>query len=243
KFSFGTSYQRFRFDSLDGIDLHNVPAVFRHVPGTGSGGIDEPYEADVIRTNNSISLNMDQTMIYGTVGLTDSLDVSVSVPIVSVRMGASSSDTIVRVSGPTFIPTGTTMVVANPHEFDANGSLSKIYSSNGSASGLGDITVRAKARIFQRQDFRVSVAMDVRTPSGNAREFLGAGAIGLKPFVIVSTGKRFSPHLNLGYEWNGSSILAGNITGTEVFEDANGNTLISKGPATKERLPGQLYYA
>ncbi|HLX43042.1 MAG TPA: hypothetical protein VKR43_06395, partial [Bryobacteraceae bacterium] len=42
KFSFGTSYQRFRFGSLDGLNLHNIPAVFSHVPDTGPGGIPEP---------------------------------------------------------------------------------------------------------------------------------------------------------------------------------------------------------
>ena len=31
KVLFGTSYQRFRFSKIDGIDLHNVPAVFEHV--------------------------------------------------------------------------------------------------------------------------------------------------------------------------------------------------------------------
>ena len=62
KMSFGLSYQRFRFGSLDGIDLHKVPAVFTHIPGTGPGGADEPHEADVIRTSNNLDLNMDQTM-------------------------------------------------------------------------------------------------------------------------------------------------------------------------------------
>src|ERR1035438_138624 len=51
KISFGASYQRFRFGSLDGINLHNVPAVFTHIPGTGPGGTVEPYEADVIKTS------------------------------------------------------------------------------------------------------------------------------------------------------------------------------------------------
>src|SRR5580698_1754072 len=75
KVSFGLSYQRFRFGSLDGINIHNIPAVFSHVPGTGPGGADEPYEADVIRTANNLNLNMDQTMLYATVGLMKNLDV------------------------------------------------------------------------------------------------------------------------------------------------------------------------
>jgi len=86
KVSFGVSYQRFRFQNLDGIDLHKINAVFTHVPNTGPGGAAEPYEADVIQTVNSIDLKMDQTVLYGTVGVTDRVDVSVAIPIVDVRM-------------------------------------------------------------------------------------------------------------------------------------------------------------
>src|SRR5580658_5716546 len=116
KVSFGLSYQRFRFGSLDGNNLHNVPAVFTHITGTGPGGTDETYEADVIKTSNNIDLNMDQTLLYGTVGITDRIDVSVAVPLVSVRMGVSSDAQIIRVSGPTFVLEPVGITIPNPHE-------------------------------------------------------------------------------------------------------------------------------
>ena len=58
----------------------------------------------------------------------------------------------------------------------------------------------------------------MRAPSGNEEDLLGAGAWGLKPFGVVSfTYKRLSPHVNFGYQWNGSSILAGDpATGVEA---------------------------
>ena len=56
----------------------------------------------------------------------------------------------------------------------------------------------------------VALGLDLRIPSGDALNLLGTGAPGLQPFVIVSgTLQRISPHFNLGYQWNGSSILAG----------------------------------
>jgi len=52
--------------------------------------------------------------------------------------------------------------------------------------------------------------VDVRTPTGDERNLLGSGAAGVKPFVAASwTLKRFAPRVNLGYQWNGSSVLAG----------------------------------
>jgi hypothetical protein len=240
KVMMGSSYQRFRFDSLDGISLHSVPAVFSHVPNTGTGNVPEPYEADVITSTNNINVNMDQTMLFGTVGITNRLDVSVAVPIVSVRMGASSNDQIIRVSGPTFTLTGTNTTLPNPHLFP-NGTLSNVSYSNGNAAGIGDVTFRVKGDVFQSESVRIALAMDVRTPTGDARQFLGSGATGIKPFFIVSVRKKFSPHANLGYQWNGESILAGNITGTTISEGSTGTAQIQNGPAVKGSLPRQFF--
>ncbi len=249
KVSVGASYQRFRFGSIDGINLHNIPAVLTHVPGTGPGGTKEPYEADVIQTSNDLSLRMDQTVVFGTVGVTDHLDISVAVPITSVRFVAGSDANIIHVSGAyvTFAcPPGTMlqlcgMTIPNPHTF-AGGGLSNTYPSAGSAAGIGDATFRAKYSIYRGPTLQVAAALDVRAPSGDAREFLGSGALGVKPFVIISANRRFAPHLNLGYQWNGKSILAGNITGA-TFSAPSGVEDITNGPATKASLPGQLSYS
>jgi hypothetical protein len=241
KISLGVSYQRFRFGSIDGVNLHQIPAVFTHVPDTGPGGAPEPYEADVIKTANNVDLNMDQTVFYGTVGITDRIDLSVAVPIVSVREGASSYAQIIQVSGPTFVANG--MTVANPHEFNASGAQTNTYASNGSATGIGDVTFRLKAGVLRTEKIRVAAALDVRAPSGDARKFLGSGTTGIKPFIAISAGKRFAPHINVGYQWNGQSILAGNITGSVVSENAAGQVVIQNGPATKGSLPGQFFYS
>jgi hypothetical protein len=242
--SFGTSYQRFRFGNIDGVDLHKVPAVFSHIPNTGVDNTPEAYEADVIRTTNNIDLNLDSTILYGTYGVTDRLDVSVAVPIVSVRMGVSSNATIVRVSGPTFTLPGVG-TLPNPHQFTSDpNSLTNSYFSKGSASGIGDVIVRVKGNVLRGSSLGMSLGVDVRTPSGNARELLGSGAMGIKPFIAVSSnGKHFAPHINLGYQWNGKSILAGDLTGTTVSEDSTGVAVVQNGPIIKQRLPGQLFYA
>ena len=217
--------------------------MFNHVPDTGPGGAPEPYEADVIQTTDNVSLNMDQTMLYGTVGITDRVDVSVAIPLVSVRMGVTSNANIIRVSGPTFTIPGVG-TFSNPHQFNSDpNSLTNSYSSNGSGSGIGDVTFRVKGNVWRGNSLAVALAMDVRTPTGSARELLGSGATGIKPFVVVSTvGKRFSPHLNVGYQWNGESILAGDVTGTTVSEDSTGTVVMKNGPAIKNKLPSQLFY-
>jgi hypothetical protein len=243
KVSFGVSYQRFRFSNIDGINLHNVPAVFSHIDNTGPGNTPVSYEADLIQTANNINLNIDSTTAYGTIGLTDRVDVSVAVPFVSVRMGVDSNATIVRVSGPTFTLPGFG-TLPNPHQFTADpNSLTHSYASNGSASGIGDVTFRVKGNLLRGRTLGMSLAADIRTPTGSAWSLLGSGAIGIKPFVVVSAvGKHFSPHINVGYQWNGKSILAGDLTGATVSENANDVAVIQNGPPIKHSLPSQLFY-
>ena len=185
---------------------------------------------------------MDQTVLFGTMGLTDRLDFSVSIPISSVRLGVSSNANIIRVSGSTFAISGTTF--SNPHSFtpDGNG-LQKTFASTGSSSGIGDLSFRLKGSIYQSNTVRIAAAIDIRTPTGDARQFLGTGSTGIKPFIIISGGKRFSPHVNFGYQWNSDSILAGNITGTTIGENANGDTTIQTGPAIAGTMPKVLTYS
>jgi hypothetical protein len=227
-FSFGVSYQRFRFSTIDGIDLHNLPAVFSHFPEFGVAAA--PYEADFISTTNNFDLKMDQTTAFSTVGITDRLDVSISIPIVSTRFSASSNAFINRVAGPSPIAFPTTCSTASvssgqAHFFDPcqpETSTRKTFTNSGSASGMGDVTFRVKAGLLNRRWFRVATALDLRVPSGDALALLGSGAYGVRPFVAVSGVGRVSPHLNVGYQWNGQSILAAgtranqsNITGVQ----------------------------
>ena len=54
------------------------------------------------------------------------------------------------------------------------------------ASGLGDLTVRIKGTVKNSERSVIAVGIDVRVPTGNADNFLGTGAIGIKPFVVVA---------------------------------------------------------
>ena len=95
-----------------------------------------------------------------------------------------------------------------------------------SASGIGDIIVRLKNRVYSGGS-GLAWGMDLRLPTGDAENLLGSGALGLKPFVAVSFNNEVvSPHFNLGYQWNGKSILAGDVLAGE-----------------KAELPDQLVYA
>ncbi len=101
------------------------------------------------------------------------------------------------------------------------------FSSAGTATGIGDVDLRAKYEVYQGEHFGFATGVDVRLPTGDEQNLLGSGAIGVRPFGIVSYSARVSPHAEIGYELNGKSILAGDFVAT---------------PTTKGGLPDRFVY-
>ena len=95
----------------------------------------------------------------------------------------------------------------------------RTFTAGGSASGIGNLTVRLKSAIAHSGQGGISAGVDIRLPTGNKMEIcFGTGATGVQPFAIASaTFQNISPHANVSYQWNGSSVLAGNPgTGTSA---------------------------
>jgi hypothetical protein len=196
--SIGFAYQRLSFDSIEGVDLRNVPAVFTHDDAALLGG-----REDVVTTVNSIEAEVSRTAAFISYGVTNQLDVSIAVPIVAADLVVTSDATVQRI--------GTT----NPetHFFrsiaDDIGARRR-FTAFGKASGLGDVTVRLKQTVKKAAKQGVALGLDLRLPTGDERNLLGTGAPGLSPFLAWSGNYgALSPHLNAGYQWNGDSVLGG----------------------------------
>jgi hypothetical protein len=218
KFNIGFSYQHFGFDSIGGIPLNNIPVVFTHDDAALLGG-----RQDLVTASNLIEANVDQFTSFETVGLTDRLDLSVAVPVIKTELNLSSNALVQRI-GTTdpkihFFSDGEP---GNPNYYGNQ----RTFTSFGSASGLGDVVVRLKGTIAKWEHSALAVAVDVRAPTGDEKNLLGSGAVGIKPFAAYSyVYKRLSPHFNVGYQWNGKSVLAGDVA-TDV----------------KGKLPNQFLY-
>jgi len=197
--SVGFAFQRFTFDSVEGLDLHTVPAVFTHDNAQLLGG-----REDVVTTTNAIDVLVNQTTAYLTLGVTEQFDLSIAVPFISNSVKVVSTASIQRI--------GTT----NPltHFFrQADGEVGevRVFNAQGSAAGVGDVVVRMKHTLRKSPTSGLAAGVDLRIPTGDAMNLLGSGTPGIQPFAIWSgTYRQVSPHVNVGYRWNGSSILAGN---------------------------------
>jgi hypothetical protein len=231
----GFSYQFFNFNKIDSVDLHNIPVVLTHAEDT----VDNPgkdcaidkgnlngcaFVRDIVSTQNSIDLKVNQYTTYVTFGLTRNIDVSAVIPIETVRMNVTSNDTIVLGSNTfhdhlwngcnTADPTGDPTCLHHTfpdRTFTTNGSQ-----PSNSATGIGDVVARVKWNAWHGERAGVAAGLDLRLPTGDAINYLGSGSYGIKPFAIFSYRARISPHALVGFEWNTKSIAAGDLgTGTK----------------------------
>jgi len=148
---------------------------------------------------NSLHLKVDEFVTFISWGVTRRIDLSVVFPVRTVSMGITNS------VGVGLSPTNFFVPVLTPN-------VSK------SSTGLSDIALRFKSTLWKGEHGGVGLGLDVRTPVGDPLEFQGAGAVGVKPFVVGSWGYHFrrvfvGPHVSTGFEWNGSSILGGPLVG------------------------------
>src|ERR1700678_421059 len=129
----GFSYQYFNFDKLDGINLHDFPAVLTHTDdSTDNSPANAPnsitcsingnslngcgFVRDRIATVNSISLKVNQYTSYVTFGLTNRIDLSMVIPIENVSMSLSSQDTIIPGTSGFIVPTPTSPDATNANQ-------------------------------------------------------------------------------------------------------------------------------
>jgi len=203
RLAFGFSHQFFSFDHLDGVSLTAVPAVFRHDSFESGGG-----RADVVSTLNTIEAAVSQFTGAVTYGLTSRIDLSLAVPVVRTRLSLLSNAKIFRLG------TGANVPVHYFHDPEAIGGYgsTRQFFSEGSAGGVGDLLVRMKTTLVREGTRAMAAGVDVRLPTGDEQNLLGAGAAGLRPFAAFSSSYGpFAPHANIAYQWNGRSVLAGDV--------------------------------
>ena len=165
--SFGATVQQFHFTALDGHNLRDGSLVT-----TANQFRDESAPFDV----DSLTLNIDASVatLYGTVGVTDRMEVGFAAPMVSLRIDGSRVNTY---RGRTFT--------------QASGS--------GKAIGFADMVLRTKYTVYSDEAAALAAAVDVRLPTGREQDLLGAGSASVKLTAIGSMeAGPLSAHANAG---------------------------------------------
>lgn len=186
---------------LDLVQFRGLPTdqmrfTFTHLDVTNDGTLgDNPNEDDVIDLFMDLHAQAGIGAVVATMGVTNDLDVSLAVPIVTVRLN------------------GTARAVINSYTFGRLGHANHLFAGDTlrpilstevpysqTATGLGDVAVRLKYSLSRGGSIDLATLVDVRLPTGKKEEFLGSGNSTVRLWAILS--KRagdFTPHLNLGY--------------------------------------------
>jgi hypothetical protein len=139
-------------------------------------------------------------LIAARMGVTDKLDIGVTLPL-----------TTIKVSGSTSLSNG-------------RGDILTYATGNDKASGLGDIAGLVKYRFYsfgtgQPDPGGLALMATVRFPTGSTESLRGLGVTRTLVSLIASGGQgRFRPHANVGYEWwsDGVSVVSDVAPGSIV---------------------------
>ncbi len=218
RFSMGFETAVWRASTVAGTPAGALNFNFIHhgaIPD--SLGTPRPSERDFIMASADIDFNVAVATIVLSGGITDYVDIGVTVPVVHSRLQATSSAQIVS-----FDPD-------YHHRFGSaehGPILSAENSVSGSATGVGDVSARFKVNLSggtprEGAPGQVGVGLlaDVTFATGEEEDFLGLGYGRVRTLALISARfERFTPHLNAGYLLRGDPDVGDALVGSVGFD-------------------------
>ena len=205
KLNFGVNYQNATYDSFEGKDLNagGLTLYLVHEDAANDGRFQPFFEGDIIKADVTLDLQSQTTVLHANYGVSERFDLGVAVPWVDISLDARIDTHIERLS---------TAQDPNVHVFD--GDLSDAtFKEGGSAHGIGDVVVRGKYNFLRKARTSLAGVLDLRLPTGDEKDLLGAGATQAKLYLVAGGGPgRFSPRASFGYTFSsGGSSFTGDL--------------------------------
>jgi len=193
----GINYTYLNLAKFRGLSTQDIRFTFTHQDVTNDGTLGEsPNESDLIDIFPDMDVNASVLAVVMAWGVNSNLDLGVAVPIINVHLRGNAKAVA---SSFTFQTSG-----AANHHFGADAAnpvLETVVPYDERATGLGDVAIRLKYNWLRSREIDFATLFEMRLPTGNEADFLGAGKSNFKFYSILS--KRFgnfTPHLNLGWD-------------------------------------------
>src|ERR1043166_4839530 len=180
RFVVGANMSGVDLTSLRGVPMDKLVLNFTHadVPGVGLPGLGDPEkENDILQVRLQMYVHLLVSTFFATWGVSDRFDVSVAVPLVHTSLEGRSQAQI--------FPFGPVAV----HFFTGtadNPGLSANAATFGSATGIGDIALRARGSLRGPGRVRLAGRADVRLPTGSEADLTGSGHLAIRGLAILS---------------------------------------------------------
>ncbi len=195
RFNTMLSFTGFQYDEFLGQDLGSFDVSTLHEPDTLPPDDQRTsFELDTVNINMDLNIRINALVFAGTYGVTDRLDIGFLLPFSDVDMTVTArAEVFKHPDNP---------IPVDVHTFEG-GPESPNDSASGSARGLGDVLLRAKYHILKGEVNNLATVVQIKTDTGDEKDFLGTGDKTVRALMIYSrTFGSFTPHLNLGYEFN-----------------------------------------
>jgi hypothetical protein len=187
--SVGATFSATTYDKLGDFALARLP--LGSVTGT---------TAATRTLTGDFNLSSKTLALAGTVGVTENFDVAVVVPMVSVKLRATSA----LVNG--------------------QGVVTRLAETDGVYSGIGDIAAIAKYRFFKFKGPElpdpggIAILVNARMPTGDRDNLRGLDVTRTLVSAVTSFGTgKLRPHANVGFEyWSKSVDVPSSFTGGQV---------------------------
>ena len=199
--SLAFAYTFFDYDTFNGQSLSDFHVTATHVlPPEGNTNT---YYKDTLDLKFNLKASVKIYSFILNYGVTDSLDLGMLVPLVGVNLNVKSHWSIVvspdNTNAP-YIHTTDPQYGADPQDAQASGS----------AFGVGDVLFRSKYQFLRNKPADVAALVLLKLPTGDLHNFLGSGDTTVRPVLVASRvfhdvlrpGLNFTPHLNVGYEFD-----------------------------------------
>jgi hypothetical protein len=207
---FGANVTGASFSQIRGVSLDDLLLRFTHEDVDPSPSLGDPvFERDYIEVTTNLDLSLLVTSIFAAYGVSDRVDIGIALPIVRSSMTGRSQAIIQQYSATT------------PHSFGtpSNPMQTAQASTEGSATGLGDIAARVKAHVYQGPTVGLALIGDLRLATGRSEDFLGSGATSIRIFGAASARyEAFSPHVNAGFQYTSADWATTRVLGTAGFD-------------------------
>ncbi|HET6232294.1 MAG TPA: hypothetical protein VFE05_19625 [Longimicrobiaceae bacterium] len=237
RFLVGGTLSSFHFTTLRGMPLRDLEFNFKH-SNVGDPAFGTPaIENDVIQVHADMAVDLWAASVFVTAGVGDRVDVGAVLPLLRLSLRGRSRAEI--------LPFG-----SDTHHFDGGLDEAQAF-AEGSARGVGDLALRAKATVRRTARSGVAVLADVRLPTGDEKNFLGAGAASVRGLAIVS-GRlgAFSPHFNGGFLYRGGHAQNSAVLATVGFDHLVSPAVTLAGDVVTEwqvgasrlKMPGPLRF-
>jgi hypothetical protein len=174
------SYQRVKIDSFEGQDVDSLSDSLIRDPGSGV-----PLDIRLF----DLALDTHQFTASATYGLTDDVDLNVTIPVLYSEFSVRLEQFSLR--------------------------QTQVFSRSASRLGLGDTLLRGKYSFMRSDWIDAAAGLVLRLPTGNENDFQGTGDVELAPMLYAATRTfqprrwlRLQPYLNGGMNVDASDLDA-----------------------------------